>query len=276
MAASAHYPTPFFDLNQVLHTLTESVQTILGADLVGVYLQGSFAGGDFDAYSDVDFLVVVERPITSLQRDGLQAMHIRIHGLDSSWAHHLEGSYMPGDLLRSWDRCQEVLPYKDNGSQDLVDSIHDNTLVVRWVVREQGIALVGPDPKTLLDPVPADKLRQEVLTTMEEWGAELLADPKRMNNRWYQPFAVLSYCRMLHTLQTGTVTSKPVSARWAQEALDPIWRDLIQRAWAERPNPSQKVRLPAEPDDLQRTRAFIHYALTLGQTTLPSGGALCQ
>ena len=49
-------PTPYQDLNVVLTRLVGGVQTALGATFVGAYLQGSFAVGDFDEHSDVDFI----------------------------------------------------------------------------------------------------------------------------------------------------------------------------------------------------------------------------
>jgi predicted nucleotidyltransferase len=51
-------PTPYADLNTVLRELVAWVQRILRDDFIGAYLQGSFAIGDFDIYSDVDFLIV--------------------------------------------------------------------------------------------------------------------------------------------------------------------------------------------------------------------------
>lgn len=51
-------PTPYLELNQVLATFLSVVQRSLGGDLLGVYLQGSFALGEFDDHSDVDFVVV--------------------------------------------------------------------------------------------------------------------------------------------------------------------------------------------------------------------------
>src|SRR5437660_2247311 len=65
-------PTPYADLNAVLRELITRVQNALGANFIGAYLQGSFAIGDFDAYSDVDFLVVVEEDIAGAQLPILQ------------------------------------------------------------------------------------------------------------------------------------------------------------------------------------------------------------
>ena len=258
-------PTPDPALNDVLRELVTSVQAILGDNFIATYLQGSFAAGDWDIFSDVDFLIAINHEVSESHLTALQSMHARIYDLDSNWAKHLEGSYFPKELLRIADPSRSSLLYLDNTSRELIRSDHDNTRVVRWVTREYGIALAGPDAHELIDPVTASDLRQEVLVTMRDWAQQILASSDQMNNRWYQPFAVLSYCRMLHTLKTGRVGSKPAGARWALNALDSRWADLIKRAWEERPNPSLKVREQADPIDFMRTLDFINYALAVSQ-----------
>jgi hypothetical protein len=114
-------------------------------------------------------------------------------------------------------------------------------------------------------PWDPDELRVEVRATLRWWGQSLLADPAPMNNRWYQPFAVLSYCRMLHTLSSGRIHSKRASAQWARSALAPGWAGLIERALNERPNPSLKARQPADPADLAATLEFIRYAFVVSE-----------
>jgi hypothetical protein len=263
MSMRPGYPTPDPGLNAVLHELVTSVQGALGDAFLAAYLQGSFAIGDWDAHSDVDFLIALEREVPEADLPALQAMHARIYHLGSPWATHLEGSYFPREILRPGDATTKPLLYLDNGSQVLIRSAHDNTLVVRWVVREYGITLAGPEPGELIDPVPADDLRQEVLATMHDWAGDIFAGRYRADNRWAQPFVVLSYCRMLHTLETGRVGSKPAGAQWARRALDSRWAGLIQRAWEERPDPSLKVRQQADPEDYAATLEFIRYALRL-------------
>lgn len=261
-------PTPYSDLNAVLDEFVAGARHTLGETFVAAYLHGSFALGDFDRHSDVDFLVVVDHDVTDTALPALQTLHARVYRLASPWAQHLEGSYIPRDLLRRGASHAPLL-YLDNTASELVRSSHDNTLVVRWTLREHGITLAGPAPASLVDPVDPDALRREVAAVMRDWAAEIFAAPERLNNRWSQPFAVLSYCRMLHTLDAGIVTSKPVAAAWARRALDRRWSGLIQRAWKQRPNPSKKARQPADPDDIQSTLRFIRYALDiLSQTSL--------
>lgn len=254
-------PTPYPELNAVLRELIESIQAILGRSFVAAWLQGSFAAGDFDEHSDVDFAMVVDQELSAEQVQALQAVHERIYRLDCGWAQHLEGSYFPKGVLRNGGRCGEPLWYLDNGSRVLIRSDHCNTLVVRWVLREHGIPLAGARPKTLIDPIPANDLRREILGVITGWGQQILDDPSLYNNWFYQTFIVLSYCRMLHSLHTGRIGSKRAGAEWAKVNLHPSWIGLIDRSWAGRPKPENSVRQPADPVDYASTLEFVRYII---------------
>lgn len=209
---SMNGPTPYPELNEILQDLVVRVQAALGDAFVGAYLQGSFAVGDFDQHSDVDFIIVVRNELTPAHVDALQAVHRVIYALRSEWAQHLEGSYFPTDILRNPEQSGVALWYLDHGSQSLVKSNHCNTLVVRSIVRENGITLAGPNPATLLDPISVDDLRREIAGTIFNWGRQILDEPDQYRNRFYQGFIVLNYCRMLHDLIEGRPGSKRAGA----------------------------------------------------------------
>jgi predicted nucleotidyltransferase len=253
-------PTPYTDLNDVLAELSQGIRGALGEDLVGFYLQGSLATGGFDGDSDVDFIVVTRDELVSGQVDTLQGVHGRVFDLESDWAKHLEGSYFPQEVVRDSERAEEELWYLEHGDRALKRSSHCNTVVVRWVVREHGVALVGPDPSTLINTVTMDMLRDDIAATIRDWGAEILADPDRFRNRFYQSFIVLSYCRMLHDLETGRIGSKREGTEWAKRFLDSSWVDLIDRAWNGRPDAAWSVRQPPDEDDFVRTLEFVRFA----------------
>ncbi len=178
--------------------------------------------GEFDRHSDVDFIIVVEEELSEDEVLALQIMHERIFNLECEWARHLEGSYFPKDLLRDYTQRGRPLWYLDNGHRSLIQAEHDNTIVVRWVVREHGVPLAGPDPATLVDPMPVAALREEILEGMNSWGRQILANPEIIDNRFYQTFAVLHYCRLLHDLHTGFPGSKRAATEWAKANLDPV------------------------------------------------------
>jgi hypothetical protein len=277
-------PTLYPGLNAVLGELVTTTQAILGDNFCGAYLQGSFAVGDADAYSDVDFVVVTHTGIGDDHLPALGAMHARFPTLGIYWAKHLEGSYIPKGVLRRPDPSCAPFLYVDNGSPYLEWSHHDNTAVVRWALREYGIVLAGPDLASRMDVVTEDELRSEIRRTMREraqdlrvdtsspdkppsaWlqqhGAELAAQyPEGVSgtpwSAWLQPHVVLSYCRMLHTLHTGRVGSKLAGGHWALSELDGRWAALIQRALDDQPDPWGRVHRPADPALVAETWVFI-------------------
>ena len=255
------FPTPYTELNQVLSELVSRMQEILDNDFVGAYLQGSFAVGGFDPHSDVDFIVVINNELSLAQINALQEMHGQIFQLDSKWAQHLEGSYFQKEILRQHSNRGVKLWYLDNGARSLIKSDHCNTILVRWVVREKGVTLAGPSPNTLLVPISTELLRADIYETIINWGQEILDDPNSFNNRFYQSFIVLSYCRMLHDLHTGCAGSKREGAEWAKSALHPSWTGLIDGSWDGRPNPARQVQQPAEPQEFENTLKFVEYVM---------------
>ncbi len=250
-------------LRDVLARLMAGAWERLGADYVGAYLQGSLATGGFDEASDVDFLIVVEREVCADAVKRLQDFHRALYEHPSHWARHLEGSYVPRAALADLPPPRRELLYLDHGSTTFERSDHDHHLAVLWTLRERGVVLDGPDPKTLIPPIPPEALREEVRTTMVSWGEQILSDPAEMSSLWYQAFAVLSYCRMAETLRTGEVHSKGRGAAWAKTAMDPRWHGLIDLAQRQRLQPIVELAMPADPRDLAETRSFIRYVVEM-------------
>jgi hypothetical protein len=255
------HPTPYNELNEVLEELVSRIRKILGDKFIGALLQGGFALGGFDEHSDVDFIVVIEDELSSREVDRLQVMHDQVYDLGPEWAKHLEGSYFPREVLRQITSVGTDLWYLDHGARSLVRSNHCNTIVVRWIVRENGISIAGPPPKTLIEPIPTEKLRTEIFETMAKEGRHILNQPNNYSNRFYQGFIVLNFCRMLHDLIRGYPGSKREGAAWAKASLDPEWSDLIDNAWNCRPDPARQVRQPADPEAFSRTLLLLKHIM---------------
>ncbi len=258
-------PTKFPELNRILNIFSERLQTVLGENLLGLYLQGSFVLGSGDLHSDVDFLAIIENDFDAEMVQKIEAMHQAIYDIYPQWSSHLEGSYFPRKLLTETFPNYTPIWYLDNGAKQLERSTHDNDALVRWVTRERGITLFGDAPATYIPEIPANALHQDIRHTMTEWGQEIVDKTYDINNLWAQPFAVIMYCRMLHTLATDVIDSKPAAVQWGLDNLDSQWHDLIQTAWVMRPNPGQKVYQQPPQDDIEQTIAFIQYAIDLSQ-----------
>ena len=255
-----NHPTPFPDVNAILQELVESVQDILGQHLIGVYLEGSLANGDFDEDSDIDFVVVTDVEVTERNFfSALETMHERIASIESPWAVELEGSYISTQALWRYDPANCQHPNLERGRGERLKMVqHDEVWNVhRHILRERGLTILGPDPKTMIDPLTSNELKRAMLSALNGWATHFLNHPEEIRQRGYQSYIVLTLCRILYTLKVGDITSKLKSANWAKEALDEKWKPLIENAWEGR----HHSQMPADADEIRQILDFIKYSL---------------
>jgi len=226
-----------------------------------MYLFGSLANGGFDKDSDIDVLFVTKDDISSKNFSMLHEMHEKLSTTNSPWAIQLEVSYIPQGALRRYDPPNNKHPHLDRGNGEKLHIMqHDSDWIVqRYILRERGITIVGPTPRSLIDPVTSDDLKWAVVDILNSWIKGFLDDPSLLKSRGYQSYTVLTLCRILHTFRYGTIVTKPVATEWAKENLDKQWKPLIERAWIGRQNPGE----PANPEDIKATQEMIKYALNL-------------
>jgi len=248
-------------LRAVLRQLYDDARAALGANFVGAYQVGSFALGHGDEHSDVDFLVVTDHELDTDQEQAVRSSHAHYPDSPVGWAQHLEGSYVPKAELRRPTAPSHDWLYIDNGQRQMQRSVHDNSAVTRWVLREHGIVIDGPAPETLIDPVTPEQIQQEAVGVIEIWARALVDDPDDIANAWAQQHEVLGICRFLYSAVTGSVTAKIPGGQWAIANLDPQWQPLIRRAIDHRPDPWGRAHRPADRQLLDPTRRFVAYGL---------------
>ncbi len=254
--AMVEHPTPHPEVNIVLGELLPGVQTILREQFVGMYLTGSLATGDFDRNSDVDFVVVTEDVVGGELFSVLDMLHQRVAMIDSWCATQLDGGYVPRRALRRFDPSNAVHAHIDRGLGERLKMVqYDEGVVQSHLLRERGIALEGPDPRTLTDKVTPGDLRNAMPRVLDEWASRILDDPARIATQGYQSYTVLSLCRILYTFEFGAVVSKQVAARWARRTLSEA--QLIDRAWIGRQHPERA----AVAEDVEGTLGLIRQIL---------------
>lgn len=243
------------DVAAVLEAVLAGVRDLLGPRFVGMYLYGSLATGDFTpARSDIDFVVVTDGVLPEATVAALAEMHASFAaGGGDPWFSHLEGSYIPRADMRRYDPRSARHPHLLVGEALRIDHHGADSVIQRHVLREQGVVLAGPEPRTFIAPVTALELRAAVVELLRGFWARQLVENDFLAPREYQVFAVLTMCRALNTLESGAMLSKPAAARWAIETLASPWPGIVQRALAW-PSGDQV-------DGLEETRALIRYAL---------------
>lgn len=226
------FPTHYPDVNEILALLKERVVKALESQFVGMYLYGSLASGDFDpASSDIDFLIVTAGVLDANTIDALNVMHHSIWNSGLKWAVKLEGSYLPKEHLPRFVKSGRLYPTVNEGKFYLASHGSD-WIIQRHVIREHGVVIAGPDPKSLIDAVNPDEIRRAVMGILEEWWFPMLEDPSWLRDRGteYHAYAILSMCRSLYALALGEVVSKPIAARWVQKVLDGEWSRVIEQS----------------------------------------------
>ena len=256
-------PTPYPDVNEILNLLLTNVKHILQNQFVGMYLFGSLANGDFDEHSDIDVLIVTATEISNNKFNALKEMHAQISQIDSRWAIQLEVSYIPQKALRRFDPNNKLHPHMDRGTAEVLHtkSHESDWIIQRHLLRQHGILITGSDLNSLIDPIVPSELRQAVIDELPLWADYLHSHSSTLKNRGYQSFCVLSFCRMLYTLQNRAVLSKPAAAKWAMDHLDMRWKPLIERALIGR----QNSNLEALPEDIDETLEMMRYTLEVSQ-----------
>ena len=251
-------PTSFPEVNAILGLVLANTQAVLGEQFTGMYLFGSLTSGDFNLHSsDIDYVVVTAGELPGELISKLEAMHAEIAASGLAWAQKLEGFYFSPSILRRFEPGQN---YPSIGADWDFRMGGQGTegVIQRFNLREQGIVLAGPPLKDLIDPVTSDQIRQATYDLLIEWWVPMLTDATRLASSEYQAYAVLTMCRMLYTLQTSEIVSKPAAARWAMDHLGPRWADLIQTALA--------WQRGMEMDDLAAVQELIRYTFKSSQS----------
>ena len=248
-------------LECVLSALQASAARVLRQALLGVYLTGSFALGRGDEASDVDFLVVSGRAITPQEEVAIRAIHASLPDRAERWARHLEGSWVSADALRSPVGASDPWLYVDNGSRSMVHSHHDDTWNARWVLRQAGIAVIGPPALTLVPEVTRGNIRAEAVEQADARAAWVRDEPHVLLDGWAQPYIVLTQCRLLWAATFGTVTSKAEAAEWAARDVAPSeYRDLLLSSIGYRTKPFRLETGEADPALAAVAAEFVSWA----------------
>ena len=204
------------------HEVADALRDLLGADLVGVYLHGSFALGCGNPNrSDLDLLVVTRRALTEDERaafPGLPAGSYERPG----WPRPLELSSLTLDQLHPWRHPTpydlHLWPGGTKGPGEDPDLAAHVT-----VTRRAGIALYGPPPIRVFPDVPRADYEDALLRDFDSaWW---------VTGRSEMRYAILSLPRIWATLaEPDELHTKESAAEWALPRLPADLRRPLELA----------------------------------------------
>ncbi|OCH98441.1 adenylyltransferase [Legionella jamestowniensis] len=214
-------------LNECLDVLTK----VLGTDLLGVYLYGSFLVGGLQKYSDIDLFVVTNRATTSDEKRVLITHLLQISGIYmkstkpplemtlvekkaiNPWHYPPLFDFQYGEWLRQSFERGNVEPWPSREMPDLA-------LIITQVLLKSH-TLFGLKPERLLALVPYSDFIKAMLHDLERLSADLNEDTRNV---------LLTYARIWSTLVTNEIRSKPDAADWVMQYLPKMYLPVINRA----------------------------------------------
>ncbi|MDO8497455.1 MAG: nucleotidyltransferase domain-containing protein, partial [bacterium] len=167
--------TPYDDINQVLDILSKEVKEIFDKDLIGLYLTGSLSYGDFNMdRSDIDLLVVLKKAVSDEQLKKLKKKYERLKIIHPKWAERLECSYISIDILKDILPPLQPRPYYGEGELYLA-TYGNEWLINNYLLYKYGIALIGPDFKTLMKPIDIKEVQKACVRDLfKEWEPKII------------------------------------------------------------------------------------------------------
>jgi hypothetical protein len=257
-------PTPHPGVNAVLRDFATHIQSILGSHFLGLYLCGSLALGDFDpSTSDIDFIVVTDVDISDNFFIPLQEMHAQFDRSHSPWARKVEAAYIPGDALNHSAPTAATYLQVEKGTSLFRAPLEIGWAFQRHTLREHAIAVTGPELRSLIYPVRLADMQHAASVILRDWLEQSRHDASW--RRWAQirsnqAFVILTLCRLLYSLETGSVASKLVAARYAQKNFEARWNILIEQALA-----GQHSNQETPEEDFRAMLALLSYTLERSQ-----------
>ncbi len=216
-------------VGDVLGELVACIRDVLRGDLVGVYLYGSYVSGGYDpGVSDLDVVAVTSNEIERLDLAGLDLMHSSLVAHHPDWDERIEVVYVNRAALATFRTSRSTLAVISPGEPFHLRHERPAEWVQNWyLVRETGLTLHGPDPATIVPPIPWTEFAAAAAHYADHFPSQNLDDARPGALQ----YAVLTMCRAYRTVVAQTHGTKQEGAAWTRERL-PEWGWLIDEALA--------------------------------------------
>jgi hypothetical protein len=245
-------PTSDPTVHRIVVTIRNAIVDATEPTLVGLYVYGSLATGDFEPdVSDIDLIAVLTDVPDERLVSQLRNMHARFGEANPEWDDRIEVDYVSVRGLADCRTDTATIARISPGEPLHVVEAGRDFLLDWYPARQVGVSVLGPPLGSLIPPIPEAEYLQEVRSYLASFARRFDDDASPGS----QAYAILTMCRGLATLRSGDGPSKREAADETKREF-PRWSDLIDRAlgWRDRqwgddqPNGSETVA---------ETRAFM-------------------
>jgi predicted nucleotidyltransferase len=195
------------------------------------FIEGSIALEGFNEhFSDIDFLVVLDRTATSAEIESLRLIHKTIE--KDYPKREIMGNYLPTDAWSLFNGQREShLRYHRDILQP--QKRFDLDSVEGWILKHHGIALIGPDPQSLRFTVDWNVIIRKMRGNLNSYWAGYTRRPNRiisLYSDWGIQWTVLGVLRQFYSFREDSITTKIEAGEYALTCMPTRWHRLIQEA----------------------------------------------
>lgn len=219
----------------VQHQIDETVvllQSVLGENLLGVYVYGSLLMGGMQKYSDIDLFAITSKETTKQEKEKFEKALLKISGIYAvskelkpieliivvksevnPWHYPPSFDFLYGDWLRKDFEAGNIEPWLTKESPNLA-------LVITQILLSNKIVF-GPNASTLLDPVPYNDFMTASTSEINSLVNDIGWDTRNV---------LLTLARVWCTVETDTIRSKESAVNWAINKLPDRYKPILIRA----------------------------------------------
>jgi len=210
-----------------LKKIVKEYTRIIDSNLVGIYLHGSMAMECATSKSDIDLLIIVEKPLSKAESRLLIDV---ILGLKKTPAKGIEMSVVLYKYCQSFVYPTPFdLHYSDTykekytgDSEFICGGNTDKDLASHFMVtRHRGVCLYGkPVGETFLD-IPKEIYINSLFNDISDAQSQIYTDPV---------YHILNLCRTYAYIKESKILSKSEGGEWALKVLNPKFHGIISAA----------------------------------------------
>jgi len=208
---------------KLLSDISKQYRQLLGDNLIGIYVHGSIAFGCFNwNRSDIDFIVVVDTPLTQSTKQQLLKVLENLRHQSPP-----KGFEMSVVLRKYCETFVYPTPYElhfsNNAPNDYNTSQNgDYDLAAHFtVISNVGITLCGEPINKIFGDVPKQDYLDSIRKDVESAKDEVICNPI---------YIILNLCRVFAYIKESLVLSKEQGGQWGLLNLPPQYTKLVSSA----------------------------------------------
>ena len=212
-------------------TLLKNMLLETSNNIIGIYLFGSLTYGGFDyGRSDIDIVVITKKLLNNYEMDTIKNLHKNLINMNQKWSKRLEVSYTPIEMLQEKYPPEKTRPYYGEGIFYDEATYGNEWLINNYLLYNYGIAIYGPEFKTLIkEPITIKDIQECCINDFYAGWIPKINDINWLKNSHYQSYIVLNICRILYTLHNFETANKKESSKWVKRKYKE-WKEIIDEA----------------------------------------------